>query len=65
MNSKRLPISTINPLHKLCYNGTCKKERIVANANIFDFELFNEDVVLLDAMDQSKRFGRDPNNFNL
>lgn len=41
-----------------------KRERIVANANIFDFELSNEDIASLDAMDQGKRFGPDPNNFD-
>ena len=37
-----------------------KKERIVANADIFDFELDAQDVALLDAMDQGKRFGPAP-----
>ena len=41
-----------------------KKERIIANADIFNFELSAEDVALLDAMDQGKRFGPDPDNFD-
>jgi diketogulonate reductase-like aldo/keto reductase len=41
-----------------------KKERIKANADIFDFELTLEDVNLLDRLDCSKRFGPDPNNFD-
>jgi diketogulonate reductase-like aldo/keto reductase len=41
-----------------------KKERIIANADIFDFELTLEDVHLLDRLDRSKRFGPDPNNFD-
>ncbi len=41
-----------------------KKERIVANANIFDFALSEEDVALLDAMDRRQRFGPDPDNFD-
>ncbi|TAI47497.1 aldo/keto reductase [Flagellimonas allohymeniacidonis] len=41
-----------------------KKERIVANADIFNFELDAQDMALLDAMDQGKRFGPDPDNFD-
>lgn len=41
-----------------------KKERIVANADVFDFELLPGDVALIDNMDCGKRFGPDPNNFN-
>ncbi len=41
-----------------------KKERIIANADIFDFELAPEDVKKLDELDRGKRFGPDPNNFD-
>lgn len=41
-----------------------KKERIIANANLFDFEISDEDVKLLDSLDRGKRFGPDPDNFN-
>lgn len=41
-----------------------KKERIVANADIFDFELEMADVQLLDAMHRNQRFGPDPDNFD-
>ncbi len=41
-----------------------KKERIKANADLFDFELSPEDMRYLDAMDQGKRFGPDPDNFD-
>ena len=41
-----------------------KKERIISNAQIFDFELEESDMQLLDAMDQGKRFGPDPDNFD-
>lgn len=41
-----------------------KKERIVANADIFDFQLTEEDVKLLDAMHAGQRFGPDPDNFD-
>ena len=40
------------------------KERIEANADLFDFELSSEDVALLDAMDRGHRFGPDPDNFD-
>ncbi len=41
-----------------------KKERILANADLFDFEISLEDMKFLDAMDQGKRFGPDPDNFD-
>ncbi|WP_190810473.1 aldo/keto reductase [Flagellimonas sp. S3867] len=41
-----------------------KKERIISNANIFDFELNEADVKLLDRLNRGQRFGPDPNNFD-
>lgn len=41
-----------------------KKERIIANADLFDFEISQEDINLLDGLDQGKRFGPDPDNFD-
>jgi len=41
-----------------------KKERIISNAAIFDFELSPEDMQRLDALDRGKRFGPDPDNFD-
>ena len=41
-----------------------KKERIIANADIFDFQLMEEDVQLLDKMHRGQRFGPDPDNFD-
>lgn len=41
-----------------------KKERIIANSDLFDFELSEEDVQLLDGLDKGKRFGPDPDNFD-
>lgn len=41
-----------------------KKERIKANAHIFNFVLSPEDMKILDALDRGKRFGPDPNNFD-
>ena len=41
-----------------------KKERIMANADIFNFQLSDEDVKLLDAMHRGQRFGPDPDTFD-
>lgn len=41
-----------------------KKERIIDNANIFDFELSEEDVSMLDSLHRGQRFGPDPDNFD-
>lgn len=38
-------------------------QRIAENAQIFDFELSQEDMILLDSLDQGKRVGPDPYNF--
>ncbi|MEC1176973.1 aldo/keto reductase [Metasolibacillus meyeri] len=37
--------------------------RIEENAQIFDFELAEQDMHKLDALNQNKRFGQDPDNF--
>lgn len=41
-----------------------KKARIIANSELFDFTLSDEDVKLLDSLDKGKRFGPDPDNFD-
>ncbi|WP_107841477.1 aldo/keto reductase [Metasolibacillus meyeri] len=38
-------------------------QRIEENAQIFDFELAEQDMHKLDALNQNKRFGQDPDNF--
>ena len=40
-----------------------KKERIVANANIFNYEIAQEDMDAIDGLDQSQRVGPDPDSF--
>lgn len=40
------------------------KDRIVSNADVFDFELSNEDMDTINEMNQNKRIGPDPDNFN-
>lgn len=41
-----------------------KKERIVSNADIFDFELNAGDMATIDALDRGERVGPDPDNFD-
>ena len=41
-----------------------KKERIISNADIFDFELSEEDMIYLESMDKGKRFGPNPDTFD-
>ena len=41
-----------------------KKERISANADIFDFEITAEAVAYLDSLNRGERIGSDPNNFD-
>lgn len=40
------------------------RERIISNADIFDFELSADDMAHLDSLDKGQRFGPDPDNFN-
>ena len=42
---------------------SANRERIIANADVFDFELCEKDMDYLDAMDRNHRFGPDPVNF--
>ncbi|GAA4715878.1 aldo/keto reductase [Brevibacillus fulvus] len=41
-----------------------KEQRIIENSDIFDFELSAEDVEKINGLNQNKRFGADPDNFN-
>ncbi len=41
-----------------------RQDRIIANAQLFDFELSDGDMALLDTLDRGQRIGPDPNNFN-
>lgn len=41
-----------------------RKERIISNAQIFDFELSEEDVQLIDGLDRNERIGPNPDNFD-
>ncbi len=40
------------------------KERIIENAGLFDFQLSADEMKRIDALDQNKRLGADPDNFN-
>ncbi|WLR51664.1 aldo/keto reductase [Bacillus tianshenii] len=41
-----------------------KKERIYSNANIFDFQLDEEDMEKINQLNENKRVGPDPDNFD-
>ena len=41
-----------------------KKERIISNADIFNFEISAEDMSLIDSLDKHQRIGADPDNFD-
>jgi diketogulonate reductase-like aldo/keto reductase len=41
-----------------------RKERIIENRNIFDFELSADDMNVIDSMNKDQRAGSDPDNFN-
>lgn len=40
------------------------KDRIIANAQLFDFELSADDMQRIDALDKNERIGAHPDNFN-
>lgn len=40
------------------------ESRIIENSNVFDFELSAEDMEKIDSLNQNKRFGSDPDNFD-
>ena len=40
-----------------------KEKRIIANADLFDFEISESDMNFLDAMDRNYRTGPNPDNF--
>ncbi len=41
-----------------------KKDRIISNADIFSFELSEDDMETLNCLDRNQRMGPDPDNFN-
>nr|WP_305801523.1 aldo/keto reductase [Neobacillus fumarioli] len=41
-----------------------KESRIIENANIFDFELTERDMEKINSLNENKRFGPDPDNFD-
>jgi diketogulonate reductase-like aldo/keto reductase len=43
---------------------TVRKERLIQNANIFDFSLTAEEIRLIDALDRGIRIGPDPDHFD-
>ena len=43
---------------------SAKQERIAANADIFDFELSENEMAVIDQLDRGERVGPNPDNFN-
>ncbi len=43
---------------------SARQDRIIANAEIFDFELSKAEMTLIDQLDRGERVGPDPDNFN-
>lgn len=43
---------------------SARKDRIISNSEIFDFELSTEDMSKIDSLDCHERLGPDPDNFN-
>ena len=43
---------------------SAKKERIIDNASLFDFELSNDDMAYLEGLEKGQRFGPDPDTFD-
>lgn len=43
---------------------TITESRIIENSQVFDFELSSEDIEKLSSLNQNKRFGPDPDNFD-
>ncbi|GEO25372.1 glyoxal reductase [Alicyclobacillus acidoterrestris] len=41
-----------------------RESRIIENAQVFDFELSTDDMHAIDALNENRRFGADPDNFN-
>ncbi|HDV4620405.1 TPA: aldo/keto reductase, partial [Bacillus anthracis] len=41
-----------------------KEHRIIANADVFNFELTKEDMEKIDALNENHRVGPDPDNFD-
>lgn len=41
-----------------------KEQRIIDNANVFDFTLTNEEMARIDALNENRRVGPDPDNFD-
>ena len=48
----------------VCIPKSSKKERIIQNANIYDFNISEEDMLLIDSLDTGTRVGPDPDNFD-
>lgn len=48
----------------IVFPKTVHKSRMIENADIFDFELSDEDMAIIDNMNRHRRIGPDPDNFD-
>ena len=48
----------------IVFPKTVHKSRMIENADIFDFELSDEDMAIIDNMNRHRRTGSDPDNFD-
>lgn len=48
----------------IVFPKTVHKSRMIENADIFDFELSDEDMAIIDNMNRHRRTGPDPDNFD-
>ena len=50
---------------RIIFPKTLRRERMIENANIFDFVLTSEEMAVFDALDEQRNFGSDPRTFDL
>ncbi len=48
----------------IVFPKTSRRERLIENAKVFDFELSDTEMAAIDAMDEQRNFGPDPATFN-
>jgi 2,5-diketo-D-gluconate reductase A len=49
----------------IIFPKTLRRERLIENAQLFDFELSRDEMLELDEFDEQHNFGPDPRAYNL